>query len=344
MAYLGKYIRQILSRQEAVTLPGFGSLVIGKSDRVSVAKGKIDPPGIYISFDSEHPRDDGKLASEYAAGENMDQEEARQQVLELVDAIKFKLDKGEKFSLELVGEFTRDDNNRIHFTKDPNWIIDPELFGLPSLELLELEEEETEKEVVAEKEDALSVSKEIKTEAKESQAMSKKMANRAPVNKWKIIWIVVASLIAVLVLILLIPTKNTDYGIEFSKEGIVLKENVVGNDLQEAAETNELVIGKEGQVDETGDESQEVVQSEAELPVETTNNFFIIAGSFAELQNATDLCESLKDEGFPAEIIKTESRLYRVAVQSYPEKQQASDDLAQIKKHPGLGGCWVWSR
>ena len=30
------------------------------------------------------------------------------------------------------------------------------------------------------------------------------------------------------------------------------------------------------------------------------NNFFIIAGSFAELPNATELMESLKSEGFPA--------------------------------------------
>jgi len=54
--------------------------------------------------------------------------------------------------------------------------------------------------------------------------------------------------------------------------------------------------------------------------------------------------ESLKAEGFPAEIIMTESRLYRVSVQSYPEKQQAVDNLARIKAHPGLGSCWVWSR
>ena len=142
MAYIGKYIRQILSRQEAVTLPGFGSLVISQSSGVSSGAGRLDPPGVVIRFDAEHPRDDGKLAAEYTAGEQLDPEEARQQVLELIDAIKFKLDKGEKYDLDLVGTFSRDDDNRIKFSKDPNWIIDPELFGLPSLDLLELEEEE----------------------------------------------------------------------------------------------------------------------------------------------------------------------------------------------------------
>lgn len=359
MAYLGKYIRQILSKQEAVILPGFGSLTIGKSEGVSVPKGKIDPPGILVKFDGEHPRDDGKLAAEYVSGENIDLEEARQQVLELVDAIKFKLDKGEKFSLELVGEFTCDDNNRIHFDKDPNWIIDPDLFGLPSLDLLELEEEEMKVPVneeepenisISEKRGSIPIQKETQpmknrvTDQRESNGRAKKMENRAPVNKWKIIWIVVGSLIIVLVLILLIPTKNTDYGIEFSKEGMVLKENVVNDDNQVLKETNELVTNIEDQSDQTDQVTKGTIEGETDIPVQTSNNFFIIAGSFQELQNATELMESLKSDGFPAEIIITESRLYRVAVQSYPQKQQATIDLPNIKVRPGLGSCWVWSR
>lgn len=356
MAYLGKYIRQILSRQEPVILSGFGSLTFSKSDGLSSARGKIDPPGLRIRFDGEHPKDDGKLAAEYALGENIDPEEARQQVLELVDAIKFKLDKGEKFSLELVGEFTRDDDNRIYFEKDPNWIIDPDLFGLPSLDLLELEEEENDSEAV--KEESLPEKRESKPAQKETQDMknrgavepgeaksrARKMANRAPVNKWKIIWIIAGSLIVVLILILLIPSKNSDYGIEFSKEGIVMKENMVGDDEQPVEETNRLVTEGEDQSEQTDQVALGASQVETNSFVEITNNFFIIAGSFAELQNATELVESLKSEGFSAEIIITENRLYRVAVQSYPEKQQAFDDLAQIKAHPGLGGCWVWSR
>ncbi len=122
-----------------------------------------------------------------------------------------------------------------------------------------------------------------------------------------------------------------------------MKENVVSDDGQVVEETNELVTDGDEQLEQAETETQEAEQVETS-PVETTNNFFIIAGSFQELQNATDLMESLKAEGFPAEIIITESRLYRVAVQSYPEKRQAANDLSRIKAHPGLGSCWVWSR
>lgn len=171
--------------------------------------------------------------------------------------------------------------------------------------------------------------------------MKKKMTKRAPVNKWKIIWIIVGALIIVLAAILLIPTKNSDYGIAFSKDGIVLKENTVSDDLRDAEETNQLVTEEDNQLVQ---DNQEVVSTEVQTPVETVNNFFIIAGSFQGLQNASELMESLKSEGFPAEIIVTDSRLYRVAVQSYPEKQKAVNDLTRIKAHPGLGSCWVWSR
>lgn len=349
MAYLGKYIRQILSRQEAVILPGFGSLVIRQGGGVSTNDGRIDPMGVVIKFDAEHPKDDGKLAGEYAKGENIDAEEARQQLLELIDAIKFKLDKGEQYDLDLVGSFSRDDDNRVRFNKDPNWIIDPDLFGLPTLDLLELEEEE--KQTGQESAQGTGVtqakpSAEAAPIQKEPVAMKKKMADRAPVNKWRIIWIVIGALIIVLFLILIIPNKNNEFGIKVSKDGLVMKENIVGEDLQDAEEVNELHTDETEQANEevTGQESTDQDAEESQTTVETSNNYFIIAGSFAELSNATELMESLKAEGFPSEIIITESRLYRVSVQSYPEKQHAIDDLDRIKGHPGLGSCWVWSR
>ena len=115
MAYFGKYIRQILSRQEPVVFPGFGSLVMVRGKGINTDDSTIEPPGMIVKFDPNHPKSDGKLAEEYAKGEKIEHEEARQQLLELVDAIKFKLDKGEIYNLSLVGSFSRDDDNRVIF-------------------------------------------------------------------------------------------------------------------------------------------------------------------------------------------------------------------------------------
>jgi hypothetical protein len=346
MAYFGKYIRQILSKQEPVIFPGFGSLIIKEGKGVKSEAGKIDPPGAIILFDSTHPRDDSKLASEYASGENIDVEEAGQQLLELVDAIKFKLDKGEAYDLTLVGKFTRDDDNRIHFQKDQNWVIDPELFGLGSLDLLELDAEDapisdipTEK-LTSERKQVQSEKGKAKTELHETKKPLAK-SNRKPVHKWKIIWIVIASLIAVLVLILLIPAGDEGSAIEFGKDGIVIRNTdteKIPTRTEEQQDTK--TQAEEGVVD---DKKTEKVPVPVDVPV-SENKFFVIAGSFQNLQNATELLDQLKTNGYPAEIIYTENRMYRVSVKSFPTKESAVNSLPSIKASQGLDKVWVWQK
>lgn len=343
MAYLGKYIRQILSRKETVIFPGFGSLIVSESRGIPSSGGKIDPPGMLIKFDAEHPKDDGRLAEEYAIGEGLSKDEATQQVLELVDAIKFRLDKGEKYHLELLGEFSRDDGNKVHFIKDVNWVIDPELFGLASLDLLELEDEAALESGEAEK----IVDSKADEEPKVEIVKSKKtvMTKRAPVNKWKIIWIVVGALIAVLVLILLLPSGND--GVEFGKDGIVFKDSVTdeGNEPGQGdaiVEEGALVEQEEGTEDRM--KAEEAVSDQQETSAATINHYYVVAGSFQRLQNATEMQNTLKEMGYLSEIIITENRMYRVAVQGYPTKQEAANALPGIKKNTGLNGAWVLAR
>lgn len=355
MAYLGKYIREILEGREPVILPGFGSLIVEEGKGAAGAEGRIDPPGAMVRFDATHPKGDGKLAETYAEGEGLDPEEARQQVLELVDAIRFKLDKGEQYKLEGVGTFTRDDDNKVWFKKDPAWEIDPDLFGLDPLEILELEPEPEEEKVsegpgihdgaAREQTDGSEVQtkatgkKDVELTGKEPQQRLK----RKPVNKWTIIWIVTGSLIAVLVIILLIPAGN---GIEFGKEGIILRD-----DDRETEQRVKVTPGRERadrqQVDDrqpevgvTGDEETVAGIKDGE----SGPRFYIIAGSFQNLANATQLHDQLKTAGFPAEIIITENRMYRVSIKSYTKKAKALDEVSEIREQSGISGAWVLTR
>jgi cell division protein FtsN/nucleoid DNA-binding protein len=365
MAYLGTYIRQILSGREPVVLPGFGSLVIIESKGGKGMDGKIIPPGQTIHFDPAHPKGDGKLAGVYAAGERIDPEEARQQVLELVDAIKFKLDKGEKFKLEEVGTFSRDDDNRIHFTKDPDWMIDPKTFGLDSLDLLELEDEEAEEPALkgeptgagapavrgggaAEEVPAGKTPRSPGRKPGQVTPGGKKPSRsiqRKPVNKWKIIWIVVGALIAVLVLILLIPSGN---GVEFGKEGIVIRDmnGKTGGHSSDRpeGERDKRKTGEDEAVNGQPAEEEAAVEAPRDEPPVQQNSYFIIAGSFQNLQNATELMSKLKASGFPAEMIVTENRMYRVSIRSYADREEAIRELPRVKAESGMEGAWVMAR
>jgi cell division protein FtsN len=103
----------------------------------------------------------------------------------------------------------------------------------------------------------------------------------------------------------------------------------------------------EGQATKEADrETETTVDSEPtdpEPPVEPEHNFFIIAGSFKHLQNASDFQDKLRARGYPAEVMITENRLYRVSVSSYATKEEASRALAGVKSEPGLEACWLLS-
>lgn len=358
MAYLGKYIRQILSRKEEVILPGFGSLKVVEGQGKKGDDGMIDPPGSVVKFNPEHPKGDGKLAEEYASGESLDFEEARQQVLELVDAIKFKLDKGENYSVDQVGEFSRDNDNKIHFVKDANWVIDPELFGLSSLDLLEIEDEADEEEEV--KSDGTVFNKEgrdLENQVIDNKSdIEKKPWERRDKGegkkKWRLIWIVAAVLVVVLAVILLIPT-GEDGSVIFRKDGIVMKNNKVQEDSLENKSSIQQTVTNELREDSlknksiSDEETTGMSGSDDGIVTNTDpeeNHFFIIAGSFKNIQNANDLMETLKGLGYPSEVILTENRLYRVSVKGFPTKDEGEKMLPKIQQEPGLSGAWLMAR
>ena len=113
---LGTYIRALLDFKERVVLAGFGTLEIKSPDRGEPPSGKrIDPPGKSVRFDSSYSKDDGLLASAVAEGEGIDRDEAQQRVLELIDAIKFALDRGTSYTLKETGTFIRDDDGKVRF-------------------------------------------------------------------------------------------------------------------------------------------------------------------------------------------------------------------------------------
>jgi cell division protein FtsN len=72
-----------------------------------------------------------------------------------------------------------------------------------------------------------------------------------------------------------------------------------------------------------------------------TDHFFIIAGSFKNLANASELQDKLKARGFPAEVMITENRMYRVSVASFPTSGEAERELPRFKSQPGLESCWL---
>ena len=331
---IGKYIKNLLEDRTRVILPGFGNLkvVLIEGKKTGTEK-RLDPPGKSVKFDAGFSKDDGVLAEAVAAGEVLELEEANQRVLELVDAIKFSLDKGEDFVLPETGTFTRDADGKVHFIMDPAWVLEADLYGLESMELLELEDPQNEEEAVGD----------AGREARKSTGVTE-LAPPKPKpksNRYRVIWLVAAALIVVLVVLILIPSDEPDNG-ERRRLFDRKPDREIVDQPEEAVE--EQPAGEQEQaVDPEALQQEAEVEVEEPQVVEESPNFFIIAGSFSKLKNASDLQDQLNSKGYSAEVMITENRMYRVSVASFASKSEAERELNRIKTEPGLESSWLLS-
>lgn len=72
------------------------------------------------------------------------------------------------------------------------------------------------------------------------------------------------------------------------------------------------------------------------------NSFFIIVGSFSNLENARKFRQTLTGEGFNPIIVQSETGFYRVTVDSYTTESAARARLAEVRKNfPQYGDSWL---
>lgn len=102
----------------------------------------------------------------------------------------------------------------------------------------------------------------------------------------------------------------------------------------EPAQTNtEPVAMRKEQVSFTSQEDKSQNES---------NNFFVILGSFSQLNNAKNYRETLLNKGFTPIILHSETGYYRVCVNSYQIESDARTRVAQIRQtYPEYSDVWL---
>jgi len=352
---LGKYIKLLLDERKRVILPGFGNLEVKEPEgAMADAVDVLAPPGIKVRFDSGFSKDDGKLAAKVAGGEKIDEEEARQRVLELVDAIKFALDKGEPYVIPEVGSLIRDSDGKVSFRKEAGWILEPGQYGLEPLDLLELDEAEEiesapEAPVRIEADESFAVEPQ-KTDFAVQSRPHTSSGSRAVIQeprahkpgRWRAIWFVAGGLIVVLVVLILIPTGNLNIPGRKAAPPPAVTQPDQGEGTTADDPVSETPSEFESLTPESLENEPAELMDEPEQDV-VANKYFLIAGSFSHLRNASDLQDRLKASGISAEVMITENRMYRVSVGSFPTVSEAESELARLKSLPGLESVWILS-
>jgi len=133
---LGKTIQKLLMEHETVIVPGLGAFVSTyKSAEPDGESGKIIPPSKGILFEPKVRNNDGLLAGQIAEQEQVSHFEALKRIKEECEEIIFRLDKGERVTLENTGVLFYNQNREIQFVPSGEENLLADAFGLEAISL-----------------------------------------------------------------------------------------------------------------------------------------------------------------------------------------------------------------
>jgi cell division protein FtsN len=78
-------------------------------------------------------------------------------------------------------------------------------------------------------------------------------------------------------------------------------------------------------------------------PYANCTEFHIIAGSFREQGNASELKRSLELKGYNPSIITSNENFFRVSMEMFDDREKALDKLQQMKSTAEWGHVWLLS-
>ena len=295
------YISNLLYLHDCVIIPGFGGFVGNKkSAYIHPVSGIISPPSKALLFNKNLTQNDGLLATHIAKEEGLDLSKITNLIEEFVQKTQKELENRSAFKLQKVGTFTKGKEGNISFLQDKNHNYNLASFGMQA--------NHKAKKV----EHTISQDKEVIVKTIKQKDLGKTLRRAAAV---------------------LIPL------IGLSLIGITQEENINGI-YSQMANLNPFTNSKTEIVKETPIKEIEVPiveiieteKAEIVIPIITEQHtYYIIAGAFAEKQNADKLLYKLKKWNYKPSIVK-EGNLMRVSYNSFSKKEEAIIALAEIRK------------
>jgi len=353
---INKYIIELLYQSDRVTLPEFGSLIaVYQPAELDNKKNLILPPKKKIKFDAGLKGDDRKLLQIISNKEQLSENEARDIINQHVEHIRQEIKKSRNYVFDKIGKLIE--------LKDGELVLEPhgelsflyDVLGLKPVELQPLTGTSSRKDVkpkpstqrdknsktgqVKDKEKTAHTNKRV-TEPANAQkikqvADQKKAKPNRTYDKQKtlsriaIVTPVVIALIFLLVYLNL--ERRTEEHLNFNMEST--QEESASNGKPSSI----AVSGEEGEKKPVfEDKINEMTKKEQALYYEEEKNrniekYYIIAGSFTNLNNARSYKNDLSGKGFTPKIIERNGEGYRVAIGEFQNKSRALDELIKLR-------------
>ncbi len=303
----GKYIKELLLQHDCVILPGLGGFVANYRPAVfDTGRRTVSPPSKHILFNGNLVHNDGLLYGYASQASGLGYKDVQERAQAYIERIRKDVRRGLKFTIEGLGYFFADGENRIQFSEEAgnNFLL--ESYGLPYLEYREFEKYP--------KADAYRA---YSTEADP-------LARQRRIRRWAY----AAAAACLLAALIVVPVRYGYFnraGIEVpAADGLRKEQTVSSGDA--GRPLRDVAYGTTGAQ----------AMKKACMPDPEYN---IVVGSFRDFGNARQLRNRLVEEGYNARILCSGEGYFRVTAGTYSLQDEAAEMLTSVRDR--FENAWI---
>jgi hypothetical protein len=349
---LGRYINKLLLEHETVIVPGLGAFISEYIPAgLNAETGEMTPPSKNVYFEPKIKNNDGLLAGIIAIIEQVSETEALAKIDKERDEILFRLDKGEKVTLEKTGVLLPGEGRTIGFEPfyADNLLLDA--YGLTNISLKKgnktLHIEDTrEKEYQKSEETYIDQSYKLQnadynenyppTDAEDT--------NKKSYRKW--LWIML--LIIPIVLAGIYIFNNNSH--KKKKETVDIKFISTPDSPGNNADTGKLMPVADMLITDSlsiaNIDSAEITPEKIDSTVYITpepGKYYLVTGSFKEKLNSIKHIRNLESKGYEPFHLGKQGNFYIVGIEIYNTEREAfAAQYNFLEKNPE-SGAWVFN-
>jgi nucleoid DNA-binding protein len=338
---LQKVIKELLTSNNFISLPNFGSFVQSyEPAKLSSDGNNFLPPRQVVSFDPTRTFNDEVIEAYIKNKLDVTRDMAIKMVNDFIETIKESIESGGAFEFESVGFLKRNEVGQIVLLQADDLQRVSSTFGLQGVEAKE------------KKKDVSSIKSAHKSTAEIKSPIV------SPVPKKKSFIVIYASLAAIFVVAILVASlmffiPEFRFWENEQNQALYQVNEPVSSDLPvdrssdiflESDTANIIISDVEGGVNiketvaVTTDKKKALFYEE---PIEEqTKTYYIIAGSFARIDNAEIFSKKLASMGYNPEIVQSDDR-FRVAMSKFTNRNRALRELERLRREKPTEKVWL---
>ena len=354
MTTVQNHIKELLFEQDCVVIPDFGGFVTNfDCAKINSNNRFIAPPQKWLAFNALLKNDDGLLSNYIAKVENISLSQANLKVRTFVEDTNRYLRFDKTYSIDGLGTFSQNGEDRIQFQPKQTNNFYSESFGMENIFLKKSESLQNELQVVLKPNIVSNATiqqvfanddREPMAEVLEDEeAYSYQRGRFSTVLPY--VYGIVGSILLFSVIYFLDDKKSNLSSLNPFQSQVVAQP-VAKTIVKEEIPVITAKFENEVDIKPIVETKIEPVAEVKNTIIESNNRFFIITGSFGSKQNAKKLLSTLKNKGFEnAEIIypKRNEKLIKVSAGGF--KNESDADLEALKVAETLNqATWIYKK